>query len=37
MVNEQLKNHLKNFTVKELKKEVIAVKKGFPSFQIKAS
>ena len=29
MVNEQLKNHLKNFTVKELKKEVIAVKKGF--------
>ena len=29
MVNQQLKNHLKNFTVKELKKEVIAVKKGF--------
>ena len=29
MVNEQLKNHLKNFTVKELKKEVIKVKKGF--------
>lgn len=29
MVTEQLKNHLKNFTVKELKKEVIAVKKGF--------
>ena len=29
MVNEQLKNHLKNFTVKELKKEVIAVKKDF--------
>ena len=29
MVNEQLKNHLINFTVKELKKEVIAVKKGF--------
>ena len=29
MVNQQLKNHLKNFTVKELKKEVINVKKGF--------
>ena len=24
-----LRNHLKNFTVKELKKEVVAVKKGF--------
>ena len=30
MVNyDKLKNHLKNFTVKELKKEVINVKKGF--------
>ena len=27
--HNKLKNHLKNFTVKELKKEVINVKKGF--------
>ena len=35
MVNEQLKNHLKNFTVKELKKEVIKVKKGFQVSKLK--
>ena len=35
MVNEQLKNHLKNFTVKELKKEVINVKKGFQVSKLK--
>ena len=35
MVNQQLKNHLKNFTVKELKKEVINVKKGFQVSKLK--
>ena len=35
MVNEQLKNHLKNFTVKELKKEVIAVKKDFQASKLR--
>lgn len=35
MVNEQLKNHLKNFTVKELKKEALAVKKGFQVSKLK--
>ena len=32
---DQLKNHLKNFTVKELKKEVINVKKGFQVSKLK--
>ena len=35
MVNQQLKNHLKNFTVKELKKKVINVKKGFQVSKLK--
>ena len=35
MVNQQLKNHLKNVTVKELKKEVINVKKGFQVSKLK--
>jgi len=33
--HDQLKNHLKNFTVKELKKEVINVKKGFQVSKLK--
>lgn len=33
--HNQLKNHLKNFTVKELKKEVIDVKKGFQVSKLK--
>lgn len=33
--HNQLKNHLKNFTVKELKKEVINVKKGFQVSKLK--
>ena len=32
---DQLKNHLKNFTVKELKKEVMNVKKGFQVSKLK--
>ena len=36
MVNrDKLKNHLKNFTVKELKKEVMNVKKGFQVSKLK--
>jgi len=36
MVNhDQLKNHLKNFTVKELKKEVLNVKQGFQVSKLK--
>ena len=31
----QLKNHLKNFTVKELKKEVLNIKKGFQVSKLK--
>ena len=33
--HDQLKNHLKNFTVKELKQEVINVKKGFQVSKLK--
>ena len=36
MVNvAQLENHLKNFAVKELKKEVVNVKKGFQVSKLK--
>ena len=34
-VINQLKNHLKNFTVKELKKEVLNIKKGFQVSKLK--
>ena len=33
--HNQLKNHLKNFTVKELKKEVVNVKRGFQVSKLK--
>ena len=34
---DSLKNHLKNFTVKELKKEVLKAKKGFQDSKLKGA